>query len=88
MTKQNNFPKSIIVNRFLYDVYTRNEYGDKEVVLVPRTTGDIARSGLSLENYCFTHGGDIYQDAVLKAKELAANLDNAPARSVLETMQF
>ena len=88
MTNKINFPKSVRVNRFIYDVYTRNEYGDKEVILVPRTNGDNAHSNISYDDYAFTHGGNTFKDAVRKAKELAKNLDNAPARNILETMQF
>lgn len=79
-----SFPKVVRVNRFVYDVFTRNEYGEKEVCLHPRTGGSTARSGLSYNLYEYTHGGKTFQAAVEKAKELAEKLETAPARSILE----
>lgn len=78
------FPRSTKVKNCYYDVYTRNEYGEPEVILVPQGEGDIARSGLGLETYEYTHGGHIFITAVDRAKELAEHLDSAPARSILE----
>lgn len=66
--------KTVRVNRFVYDVYTRNIYGDLEIILVPRTEGSIARSGVSCTDYAYTHGGNTYKAAVDKAKEILQEL--------------
>lgn len=81
--KKNSFPTEVEIFGIPYHVYTRNEIGMPEVVLVPHVVGYfVAKSGLSRESIHYTRGSVVFRAAVDRAKELAIKLEHAPVRKI------
>jgi hypothetical protein len=66
------------VNRFHYvvevDLDGVNFDGEILVLLTPKTSGDIAESGLDHNGYVYSHGGSTYKKACDKADEILQGL--------------
>lgn len=68
--------KQVRVNRYIYDVSIGiDPIGRKAVVLTPRTGGDTVYSTVRTDNYAYTHGGKTYRMAVIRAKEIAEEME-------------
>lgn len=59
--------------RIEYKTYNIN-FDDDIVILVPVTTGSIVYSSIEADNYTYTHGGNIYREAVHAAWEIESAL--------------
>jgi hypothetical protein len=64
---------TVKVNRFHYSVKVDSngvDFNGAQILLVPKTAGDIAESGLDHNEYRYSHGGITFRKACDKADEL------------------
>lgn len=67
-----NLNKSYRIDGKLYDLYS-NPAQDNDLVLLPRTNGDIVQN-VNYSDYAYTHGGRTYRMAVEKLKEIISEM--------------